>query len=513
MPSINNVKVLVIEPPNQHYANDMARPNGSLGPAYIVGALREQGIAADYIDGTIGSVDGDFKATFYNAVEQENGTVRYGMTPDELAELIAGYDVVATSSTFTLQTRMHFEIASIAKKVAVDRGQPILVVSGGVNARALYPHFLANGFDVVALGDGERTIVEVVQEFCRPNPDFANLDGVVTKQWEEIVVKPVVETNNLSNIDHLPFPAWESLPLDAYRDLGVIWSGARMPGVTFAPFQTSRGCQDKCTFCHISMEKLQTDLLGRIGFLRGFSNERIAHDLQKASDLGISYLYFADDNLFYNKSRLMELAPIFQREGMRYGNPNGVNIRFLLKKDSSGATVVDTEFIEMLAGFGLEQLSLPLESRNVEIMQKYASGKYNPDTMDTLAIVRALKKVGIQLEGGFMIGFRDETWESVLRTKEFARQVRAEGMDRVGFMIPVPYPGSLDFETVMSDASLREDFDNNVLKYTDRMHTRHLPLFDTIIPGEKLVEAQHDFWLELNDSEYTKIKLLENVSP
>ena len=101
MPSINNVKVLVIEPPNQHYANDMARPNGSLGPAYIVGALREQGIAADYIDGTIGSVDGDFKATFYNAVEQENGTVRYGMTPDELAELIAGYDVVATSSTFT----------------------------------------------------------------------------------------------------------------------------------------------------------------------------------------------------------------------------------------------------------------------------------------------------------------------------------------------------------------------------------------------------------------------------
>ena len=87
-------------------------------------------------------------------------------------------------------------------------------------------------------------------------------------------------------------------------------------------------------------------------------------------------------------------------------------------------------------------------------------------------------------------------------------------MDRVGFMIPVPYPGSLDFDNVvMSDPALREDFDNNLLRYTDRMHTRHLPLFDTVVPGEKLVEAQHDFWLELNDHEYTKTKLLENVTP
>ena len=334
MPSIDNIKVLVVEPPNQHYADDMARPNGSLGPTYIVGALREHGITADYVDGTIGPVDGDFKSTFYNTIEQENGTVRYGMTPDQLAEVISGYDVVATSSTFTLQTRMHFEIASIAKKIASDRGRPILVVSGGVNARALNRHFLANGFDVIALGDGEKTIVEIVEEFCQPNPDFSKIDGIVIKQDDQIVVKPVVSGPAQSNIDHLPYPAWDSLPLQAYRDLGVIWSGARMPGVTFAPFQTSRGCQDKCTFCHISMEKLQTDLLGRIGFLRGFSNERIDEDLKRASDMGISYLYFADDNLFYNKRRLFELAPIFQREDMRYGNPNGVNIRFLFKTNT-----------------------------------------------------------------------------------------------------------------------------------------------------------------------------------
>ena len=83
-----------------------------------------------------------------------------------------------------------------------------------------------------------------------------------------------------------------------------IVSAAGLPAreVTFAPIQTSRGCQDKCTFCHISLEKQQTDIVGKIGFLRAFSKERVGQEVQRAVDLGINRLYFEDDNLFLQTS-------------------------------------------------------------------------------------------------------------------------------------------------------------------------------------------------------------------
>ena len=183
----------------------------------------------------------------------------------------------------------------------------------------------------------------------------------------------------------------------------------------------------------------------------------------------------------------------------------------MLKKTTAGDYVVDTDFIELLAGFGLRELVLPFESRNSAIMLKYASGKYDPDVMDSVAIVGALKKVGVRIAGNFMIGFRDESWDSILRTRQFAGELLAAGLDAVGFMIPVPYPGSVDFKMVMADDTLRADFELDPLKYTDRMHWRARPLFPTAVPGERLEAAVREFWLELNDSHYTRLKVGQNV--
>ena len=116
-----NLKVLVLEPPNQQAPSDWARPNGALGPAYLVGALRSRGIEADYLDATVGTDPGMLASTFYNRVEEDDNTFRYGMSSEHLAETFAPYDVIATSSIFTAQTRMHFEVARIARQVAEQR--------------------------------------------------------------------------------------------------------------------------------------------------------------------------------------------------------------------------------------------------------------------------------------------------------------------------------------------------------------------------------------------------------
>src|SRR3990167_327992 len=150
-----------MEPPNQLLPTDTARPNGALGPAYLVGALRAASVEADYYDATVGWPSEPLESTFYSRQLQENGLVRYGASKERIAEVVSSYDVVATSSIFSAQTRMHFEVAEVAQTVVAQGGQCRDIISGGVNAVALSNQFLANGFSLVGYGDGEDVVVGI----------------------------------------------------------------------------------------------------------------------------------------------------------------------------------------------------------------------------------------------------------------------------------------------------------------------------------------------------------------
>ena len=95
-------------------------------------------------------------------------------------------------------------------------------------------------------------------------------------------------------------------------------------------------------------------------------------------ELGVRQLYFVDDSPFYYKKRTMELASVLKRDGLTYSASNGANLRFLVKKENNKYEP-DVEFINLLADFGLREIMLPFETRNTEIMNMYATGKFNPD--------------------------------------------------------------------------------------------------------------------------------------
>ena len=506
-----NLKVLIIEPANQLQPHDKARPNGTLGPAYILGSLRRNGIEADYLDTTVGQVGRDLKETFYLRAEMENGNIRYGMSSKELPEIFCKYDIIATSSSFTIQTRMHFEIAKIAKEVSKQNNKKITLVSGGVNARALKEHFLSNGFDIIALAEGETTIIQIVDQLSSNKPDFAKIERIAYRDNGKTILTGAAPKKGTKFLDGIPYPAIDAFPLEVYQKLGIPHAGYPIPGTMFTGIQTSRGCQDKCTFCHISQEKEDRDILGNIGFLKMFSPQRVSEDVDRAVKLGVTRIYFEDDNLFFNKKRLVNLVPYLKRENLSYSLVNGGNLRFLVDK-SNGYYKPDQEFINALASFGLKELTLPFETKNKEMMKKYATGKFDPEEMDPIGIVKSLKKAGIRAGSNFLIGFRDESWESILETKNFAKTLFSEGLDQAGFHIPVPYPGTKDFEFQMSNPDIKKDFNKNLFKYTDNMHVRGKPMFYTEVPGEKLTAAVKDFWLELNPSEYTQSTQSINLS-
>lgn len=499
---MKNIRILIIEPCNQHPTFERVRPNGSLGPAYLIGALRRYGFSADYLDATVGPIEGDLSKSFFNREPMENGNIRVGMKEVDLYEVISNYDLIATSSIFSVQTRMHFEIAKIVKEVERHSNKKILTISGGVNARALKEHFLSNGFDLIGMGDGELTIVQIAEQLATGKPDFFKVERVAFRLNGKTVITRGHPSKPKKFIDDLPHPALDAMPLEHYKVLGLPHGGYPIPGTKFANIQTSRGCQDSCTFCHISLEKQQIEESGNIGNLRWFSNQRVSEDVTNAYNLGIRRLYFEDDNLFFNKKRLIMLADSLKREGLTYSNVNGANLRFLVTKTDKGY-MPDKEFISTLASFGLDELSMPFESRNPIMLKKYATNKFKPEEMNPFGIVEEIKAAGIRPTAGFMIGFRDESWDSILTTKNFAAELMKAGLDSVGFGIPVPYPGSLDFEYEMTKSDAKMHFDSNLLMYTDQMHVRGKPLFHTEVNSEILQAAVKDFWLELNSKKYT----------
>ena len=93
---------------------------------------------------------------------------------------------------------------------------------------------------------------------------------------------------------------------------------------------------------------------------------------------------------------------------------------------------------------------------------------------------------------------------SLVNIKEFAKNLFAEGLDQVGFSIPVAFPGTQDFEIEMKNSDVKKDFNENLLKYTDFMHPLLPPLFPTKVTGDKLVSSCREFWQEINDKSYIK---------
>ena len=230
------------------------RPDGSLGPLYLAGALEAAGYETDILDASVGTTNHNLEHTFFRAVKQTNGLIRIGLTETEISEVIAngGYDIVGISSNFTPQTRTAFEVARAAKAVSSD----IFVIAGGVNARALAERFLQSGvIDTVCLTEGERIIVNLVRAWEKGG-DLSNISGIARLREGKMVRQPVAPSDVCQNLDDLPMPALEKLPFQHYERIES--SHAITPVFRkerYAPIQTSRGCWASCLYCHISHEK------------------------------------------------------------------------------------------------------------------------------------------------------------------------------------------------------------------------------------------------------------------
>ncbi len=495
-------KILLIYPPNQLMDIETPRPDGSLGPLYLAGALEAAGYETDILDASIGTLSDSLKDTFFKPVKQANGLIRIGMTTARIQEEIAkgGYTVVGIASNFTPQMRMALEVAQAAKQVSRD----IYVVTGGVNARNLAERFLKSGVvDAVCLSEGERIIVNLVRALGK-GEKFDEITGLATMRDGKVVRREVSQDDICVNLDDLPFPAWEKLAFAHYDHVTAPHAVLPFGDDRYMPIMFSRGCPFRCEYCHISVEKADTKRSGGIGALRLKSIERVLQEVGRVQALGAKKLYIEDDSLLAKKERVCVIFNAIRGRGLQIADVNGVNLVHF-QKNEGGRLVIDRDYLLLLKEAGFDQIVFPVESASQRILDRYATAKLNHETLNVHELVRIAVKVGIACPINMMIGFPDETEDEMRKSIELGKQLVEAGAPYCTFFIPIPFPGSGLYELALSKGHLNRDFD------TDIFNWKNAVMRNTVVPPERILELRDEGWRYANTDSHVRARLEASI--
>ncbi len=283
-------------------------------------------------------------------------------------------------------------------------------------------------FDIGIIGEGEETILEVLEALSNKT-SLNNVAGIIFRKEQELI--QTIPRRFIANLDSLPYPAWELLPpLHIYK-----LSATRFQNQPTASLITSRGCFGSCTFCDVGV-------FGRK--VRGHSAEYVLNMIEQLlNGYNVKSLIFNDDTFVYDKQRLELIC-------------KGIKERFnsIPWSCSSRINMVNPEILEMMRDAGCFQIAYGIESGVPEILKQI-------NKKITLEQIRRTilwtERAGIRSKGYFIIGFPNETIETIQRTIDFAVSLPLSDF-QMTFL--TPFPGSEIYKLAKDAGEFDDDWEH-----------------------------------------------------
>jgi len=202
----------------------------------------------------------------------------------------------------------------------------------------------------------------------------------------------IYETSEFCDIHETPSPLWELINFKHYATMGI---------------QFSRGCPFNCDFCNI------TALFGHRSRMK--TAQQVIAELDGLYNLGWRGPgFFVDDNFIGNKGYLKNhlLPALIQWQKDRKGFP--------FNTEASVNLADDPALMEMMVKAGFDSVFIGIETPNEESLGE--CNKQQNQNRDLIESVKLMQRAGLQVQGGFIVGFDSDTPSIFQRQIEFIQK-------------------------------------------------------------------------------------------
>ena len=233
------------------------------------------------------------------------------------------------------------------------------IVAGGPLFTCGYEEF--EDVDHLLLNEGELTVKAFLKDLESGNPRHV----YTSDEWADLGTTPI--------------PLWDLINMNKYATMNL---------------QYSRGCPFNCEFCNV------TTLFGHIP--RTKSVEQMISELDAFYERGWRKgVFFVDDNFIGNKKKLKEeILPELIKWMQERKNP------FTFSTEASINLADDEELMTMMVKAGFDAVFIGIETTNEDSLIE--CNKVQNKNRDLIACVKKIQKFGLQVQGGFIVGFDND---------------------------------------------------------------------------------------------------------
>ena len=349
------------------------------------------------------------------------------------------------------------EVGLAQIRAAVRRNIPVVV--SGPDASDHPELYLEVGARAVISGEGEITLAACVEVLAHGGT-LEDIPGLILAAGKRTPPRPA-----LSDLDRLPFAAWDLIDIEPYRHA---WK--KKHGYFSLNQITTRGCPFRCNWC-------AKPTYGDHYVTR--SPARVVEELALQKRLfQPDHIWYADDILGLKKSWLLEFADRVEAAHLQLPFMCQTRVDLMTEKN-----------VAALRRAGCDEVWMGAESGSTKVLDAMEKG-ITPD--ETRAAVERLRHVGIRVALFLQLGYPGEEWDDIQLTRQLVGDTLP---DELGISVSYPLPGTRFYERVVD--SLQEK--------TNWRHSDDLdPLFPGIYSAEfyrclhTLIHAEHRSHLGLS---------------
>ncbi len=261
--------------------------------------------------------------------------------------------------------------------------------------------------------------------------NMKEIDYVIDEPLDEFVYKYVNKTENNVGINDFPSPNYALVNYRNYTDDN---KNIRLT------LQASRGCPMSCSYCPYTAFYQKVDYR---------DIDKVIEDIKSILMLGVDVIQFRDQYFTVDKNRIRELCNRIIEEKLEF--------KWICETRLDG---LDFELVDLLKKAGVFLICFGIESGEESLLNKYNSKKGL--TENSRKMIEYINKSDIITMAFYMIGFPEDTWETVEKTLKHALYLNST------YAIFNEYEECVfDKENVIMSPSLFNTFQNTTNVKTD----------------------------------------------